>query len=950
MSSLGETAGSLGDAASSVGDAAGSLGDAASAAGDVAGDALSSAGDVAGDVASSVTDVAGDVASSAGDALSSAGDAATDALSSVGDTVTDVASDVGGFLKDNAGHIADGAMTAINPAYGAFDALTGGLSGAQERAEQESERSDKFDKAQKSLNSGSRVPNSDQLLDDGSLGLEYYSKFLPHFKDWTGNGPDFEGEIKRRYDDLRGIDFAAFREDADRLEKVHSALLDQSSSMKRDFGGVRETWQGEASEAAAGQVNSYTSSGTVVIDEVESLAGAIAPAMDGIQKAVREYAKFVLDVGKEIKCSGKTPEETADEIRKARGDLKPEDLADVGIDDIFSGAWENLKGAAVGAVLGGPFGAVIGNTVGAKNAVDSIRQGIMDDAKKWLDSSFVPEFQKKLTQFEQQTSNTTRTVEQCYQRLLQEAEISDDPFKGVLEESGDGSGKDGRSGTSSGNGSGSGSGSGTGSAGAGAGTAGAGPPGAGGADQQPPGVPDGGEMKEDLPGPGNGESSEQNPDEVTLGEGEEKITVREPDDRGNPQVTLIGPDGEPQTYEIAFDDSAGAQQDSGPQAGEAAQPSSDGEFVAGERLTPGASDVTGAVPGAGGAATSDQPGQDGAAPGRSAAAAGTDGARQVTTVRPNEDGTAVIEQGDRTIEVERTPEGRLQLSVDDGSPQPPETRTVDFGQDSGSGDSPDSVAAGAAAERPAAPGQSAAQPGDGGTRPSSGAAQPNGDDAQRAATSVAGGAESTTGPASGAPSGAPSSAGETVGRDAYAEPASGPRDAGNPGTPPGQQGADPLDSPARTTSQWAGDNMFTGPQSDSGPRQTFTAFSGDLFSSAEDSGGSVWGDRPNNKVGEVSGSAGLPSMEDRADRTDSQGTTGLASMGDSGGSGQNDQGSGRGGMMPMGGMGGGAGQQGGDEERSNDSPWRTEGNLFDDGIDASADWKYSAVLGDPEER
>ncbi|WP_157405408.1 hypothetical protein [Actinopolyspora halophila] len=780
--------------------------------------------------------------------------------------------------------------------------------------------------------------------------MEYYSKFLPHFKDWTGNGPDFEGEIKRRYDDLRGIDFAAFREDADRLEKVHSALLDQSGSMKRDFGGVRETWQGEASEAAAGKVDSYTSSGTVVIDEVESLAGAIVPAMDGIQKAVREYAKFVLDVGKELKCSGKSPEETADEIRKARGNLKMEDLNDVGIDDIFSGTWENLKGAAVGAVLGGPVGAVIGNTVGAKNAVDSIRQGIIDDAKKWLDSSFVPEFQNKLTQFDQQTSNTTSTVEQCYQQLLQEAKVSDDPFKGVSEGSGDGSGKDGRSGTSSGAGSGSGSGGGTGGTGAGAGTAGAGPPGAGGADQQPPGTPDDGEMKEDLPGSKNGESSEQNPDEVTLGEGEEKITVREAAEQGNPQVTLIGPNGEPQTYEIAFDDSAGAQQDADPRTGEAAQRSSDGEFAAGERLTPGASDVAGVASGTGGAATSDQSGQDGATSGKPAAGAGADGARQVTTVRPNEDGTAVIEQGGRTIEVERTPGGQLQLSVDDGGDQPPETRTVDFGQDSKSGESPDVVAAGATAEQPAAPGQNTAQSNGETAQQDEGNARPSGSDAQRAATPAAGGAGDTAGPASDAPGEVPSSAGAPVGREAYAESAAEPPDAGVREAPTGQQSTDPLDAPAQTTSQWAGDNMFTGSQSDSGPRQTFTAFSGDLFSSAEDSGGSVWGERPNNKVGEVSGSAGLPGMEDKSERTDSQGTTGLASMGESGGSGQNDQGSGRGGMMPMGGMGGGAGQQGGDEERSNDSPWRTEGNLFDDGIDASADWKYSAVLGDPEER
>ncbi|NHD16645.1 MULTISPECIES: WXG100 family type VII secretion target [unclassified Actinopolyspora] len=428
-------------------------------------------------------------------------------------------------------------------------------------------------------------------------------------------------------------------------------------------------------------------------------------------------------------------------------------------------------------------------------------------------------------------------------------------------------------------------------------------------------------------------------DEVTFGEGTDRITVREPSPEGNAQVTLLDEQGRERTYEIAFDDSQEERPTS--EAGTVRETTSGGGgegMRAGTPLTPGGAEAPTpdesegqrTMPGQSRETIGDQPG--GSVP---------DAVEEVTTIRPNEDGTAVIEQGDRTIEVERTPDGQLQLSVDDGGDQPPETRTVDFGQDSGSAEAPGSASANAAAEQPAASGQNAQQAN--GTT-----AQPSGDGAQRAAASAASGAGGAAGPAVDAASGMPSSAGETGGGETYAQPTSAPSDGGVQATPNGSQSADPLDTPAQTTSQWAGDNMFTESQSDSGPRRTFTAFSGDLFSSPEDSGGSVWGERPNNKVGEVSGSAGLPGMEDGSSRTESQGSTGLASMGESGGSGQNDQGSGRGGMMPMGGMGGGAGQQGGDEERSNDSPWRTEGNLFDDGIDTSANWKYSAVLGDQE--
>ncbi|WP_019852862.1 WXG100 family type VII secretion target [Actinopolyspora mortivallis] len=872
---------------------------------------------------------AADGTSSLGDAVSSVNEAASgvltpvgSALSSVGDALSGAASEVGGFLQDNAGHIADGAFSALSPAYAVFDATTGGLSGVQERAEQRAERADRFDRAKKSLDSGSQVPNSDQLLDDGKLGLEYYAEFLPHFRDWTGDGPDFEGEIKSRYDELRGVDFAAFREDAERLEKVHSVLLDQCSSMKNEFSSLRQTWEGEAAETAAGQVNAYTSSASVVVSEIESTAGAITPVMDGIQKAVREYAKFVLDVGEDLTCAGKSPAETADEIRKARGDLRMEDLADVGVDDVFSGGWEYLKHAAVGAILGGPLG-IIGSVAGAKEAVESIRQGIVDDAKTWLDSSFVPEFRSKLTQFDQQTSNTVSTVEQCYQRLLEAAGGSEDPFTGVLAGSDDSPGARGGSGGTGGGGGlaggagGGGAGTGAASAPAAGAGAGGGPSGPAGPDQQPPGVPGDGPKTEDLPGPGDGESSARKPDEVTLGEGEEKITVREADEHGNPRITLIGPDGRPHTYEIAFGGSGGDQDGGAPQRGESERSSPAGGFSAGERLTPGAS-----------------------AAGESATGAGADGARPVTTVRPDEDGIAVIEQGDRTVEVERTPDGQLRLSVDEGDGRSPEVRTVDFGQDSrqvAGSDTARVFSGGGGQPGPASP-----------DAPDTPPRSPAGEETRTAtaATPQAGGGDGIgvlgqNPPPGGPPSAEQVSTSAPVGSDGLGGTGTGE-------TTSGGRGTDPAEAPAQTTSQWAGSAMFDEPSSPGG-RATFTAFSGDLFSSVDNAGGDVWGERPGNAAGDTRGSVGLPDLGDSSGPVDSQGLTGLASMSESGG-GQQDQSGARGGMMPMGGMAGAGQQGGGDEERSNDSPWRTEGNLFDDGTDPLASWKYSAVLGDPEER
>ena len=80
-----------------------------------------------------------------------------------------------------------------------------------------------------------------------------------------------------------------------------------------------------------------------------------------------------------------------------------------------------------------------------------------------------------------------------------------------------------------------------------------------------------------------------------------------------------------------------------------------------------------------------------------------------------------------------------------------------------------------------------------------------------------------------------------------------------------------------------------------------------------------------------------------------QGATGLGMLGDPADSAGAAQQSGAMGGGMMGGMGGmGGGQQGGgsgDQERTNSSPWRTQGQLFDDGVDDSGA-RHRAVFGE----
>ncbi|MEV6230305.1 hypothetical protein AB0L88_20855 [Saccharopolyspora shandongensis] len=866
---------------------------------------------------------------------SEVGEAVGGAVQDAGEWVGETVSDAGSWLVDNAGGIADTAMSIVNPVGGAlFEKITdGGFSALQEKAKAAEERKGKFDDAKKKLEGGGSVGTSDELLDDGKMGLDFFEKFLPLYKDWAGKGADFKADVVEQYDQLREIDFGAFREDAERLGGVQQALLDQNDSMGRSFQGSRQTWQGKAAESAEAKVGKYSMAGTTVTNETENMAGAITPAVDGIQQTVREYAKFVLELGKEIKCAGKDPDDTKDEIRKARGDINLEDLKDIGIDDIFSGAWSMIKDQAIGLILGGPIGGMIGQFFGAKDACDQIRQGLIDDAKKWLDESFKPEMEQKYQSFKDQSKSTQDAVQASYDKMLEASKVSDDPFKG-LDGDGDKGGND-----KGGNGTGGGGGNGTGGGG-GSGTGGGGGSGTGGGGGAPE-MPEQPEMPKppEMPGMDGGAGEQGEQEKVTLGEGDDAVTVQKPGPDGKTQVELIGPDGKPKTYEVDFGPAGGA---------------------------PGGADGVQTMPAPGGV-----PGQP--------PVGGPPGGEGPTQVKAGEDGKAVIKEGDRTITLERTPDGQVKVNIDNGGGQPPMNQTIDFGSDPkspiderigtmpadagglrppetgvpgpdiGTG-TPENVR-----PMPADVGPPMAEPGVGGPMPAPDMGVPMPAPDLGAPMPAPDAGFGTTMPAYDTGVGTMPAADPGFGAPAFGGGASTmPAFDTGAGVPAATEAAS-AGAPASTSPQSAGMSSFS--SLGEGVQNSFGSASGQLFG-GQDQPGMPGGSDQN-------GSTGLASLSSSAGDSaggSPQGATGLSSLGDPGGAGQGQAGpqSGQGGnqsaamgggmMGGMGAMGGGHGaQQGGDQERTNDSPWRTQGQLFDDGVDASG-MRFRSVLGEDRDR
>ncbi len=868
-----------------VGGAAESLKGHARAAGEVASGVAEGAGDVLGGVAGGVGEVVGGVAEGVGDLAKGAFEGA----------------------KDVAGGVAGGIGSAVDALDNAF----------------KDEHTETTEESRKALEDTGPVGNSDELLDHGAVGLKFFEVFLPRLQDWTDSAPDHQSEICGRYDELRSIDFTAFREDAERLGKVQQALGEQNDSMDRGYRTAAQTWQGEAANAAGAKVGTTVEGGGAIAAEVERFGGAIPPAVDGIQQTVREYATFVVDLGAKLVVGEKEPDQVDDEIRKAKGDLNPSDLVDVGLDDIFGGIgshiMENPVQAAAGAIVSGALPGLAAITNGPEVA-GQIRQQIIDDAKQWCDTVFVPEMQTKLSEFDQQTTASQDTVRQAYDQMLQAGEMTD-PFapppsnKDNTEPLGNEpnrsqlSSNEPSSNQSSNQSSGTGSG-GTPPGGGGSGSGGM-PPGGGGAPEMPkppeadmPGMPE-------PPGPGD-----QAPEEVTLGEGDGAVTVQEPAPDGRTQVTIVGDDGQPKTYDIAFPPEGGE----GAPGGMPGQPQPGGGGMPGQPMPGG--------PGA------EMPGGPGM-PGAPVPGGGADG--ETIPLQPDADGTAVIQDGERTITVERTPDGEVRVNIDNGDGTPPLNQTIGFGDEEPPG------------------GVSAAMPEGGlGASGTPGQDMPTGDGIPAPASNPEGAIfDQPGGPVPGeggvaAPAPAPQTgAAFEPAAAADAGPAAG---GGVSSTSAESSGA--AGGPAATTPQSAGftssSGGFTSVAGDGG--HSFGSHSGQLFGGpdggVQHSGNGLWGSN--------AGSTGLASLGDGEPSQGSpQGSSGLASMGGEGGSasgagGQGQGGATGGGMMGMGAMGG-AGQQGGDQERSNDSPWRTEGQLFDDGVEQSR-VRFQSVLGEDKQR
>ncbi|SEQ78667.1 hypothetical protein [Lentzea albida] len=766
---------------------------------------------------------------------------------------------------------------------------------------------------QKVLNEQGDVPNSNVLLDAGAPGLRFFATFIPLYPKAAaacghgGAAPNLEAEIYRKYDEVRDIDFAKFREDAHKLTENVKKADASDNALGAAWNGLG-SWEGPAAKAAGEYRTKFAGASKTFVQQAGTAPGAINAGVANLQKHVKEFAQQIHDQYAD-KCGGMTVEETERAIRQANGDIYENDA---GILDGLSGLPGWVVGGVVGALTGGILGGALA-ALGWDSWVKDRRESIINEAKQKL-KAFCEEFDGKKKAFDGYCQAVQAGVEADYKTMFGAMKNA---FKDTFGPIGDppafSDQGGGRQNVNNGGGGGNNGGGGGGSPSGGGG--------GGGAPEMPkpenpldkdgdgkpdvPGDTDGDGKPDDLDG--DGKPDQPKPEEeletVTVTAGDNTIKVTEPDSNGHVKMTIDTPKGEPKTYDLDFSKNPEAAKALMGQNGAQAITNMANQLTASNPTAGGQTPAAGGTPAPGG----------GAAPG----ATGPLGSESnPIPVEVGEDGKIHIEQDGVNFTAEvNTETGEINLTADNGDGTPDKIG-IGFGED----ENP-------AAQTPGA--ESGSGGGSDGARLEDGLRTPDADFPQAVedVRTMPAEAEFRPMPAPAEFQAMPAPAGEQV------------------WSAPGEAAPNVAerfqDSMARSYVEDNGIMPSLGEPRISTESPQFaqatdsTTTSGVSFTSGSGGGESVLGGSNADSAWSSpnSNDSNGGSFNTNASEAGQPGSANLPSLQDAGG--QAPSGASSGGMMGGGMMGGGmagggaGGQQGGDSERGA-SQWRTTGTLFDD--------------------
>ncbi|SFQ25959.1 hypothetical protein SAMN05421810_105390 [Amycolatopsis arida] len=504
---------------------------------------------------------------------------------------------------------------------------------------------------------GAGVKTSDELFELAEPALDVFRDFLPVDEqvpeDSRGvEGPlQFDRDIQQRFDEQKGIDFAKFLDEAEKLRDAHTVLSELKRTSDGQLNSLYEDWTGAGANA------SYDKYGKDIqphADElIEHLAGApqvIEAAVQTVYDACKAKADEVLALYTDT--LGSATKDIAGKVMKlARGEFDSQEQV------LEVAAW-------VDSVCGSNLESTIRSDDCGLN--DENKAYVISECKKWIRQSWNPDLygssgaQGLYLRFEQVCDDTVEAVDAAWEELANYLKEYENKFPEVRDPGP--ANPNPNPGDTPGGGT---PGGGT----PGGGTPGGGMPGGGGTppSASTPETP-GTEKPEAGTNPVTGEPLEVNPetgepypidpetgeavkdlgedrDTLTVEQGDHKIEISEPDESGDMAISVDDGSGAVKDYQLDF---------------------GTGEDKAGDE----AGDVAGG---------------DTAGQGEFGPRGGGPGGEQV--YRPGPDGKIHIEDGDLRITAEQPegPEGPTVVTVDDGTGEP---TTYTLGEESAAGARP----------------------------------------------------------------------------------------------------------------------------------------------------------------------------------------------------------------------------------------------------------------------
>ena len=482
---------------------------------------------------------------------------------------------------------------------------------------------------------GVGTKTSDELLDTAVAALKVFQNFGPLLAelpaDCVGQTRplDFNTDIKKRFDEQRGISFENFLTDAERFSTGATTVDTTMRDTQGQLSSLFQNWTGDAADAAHDHYSEKIAPKAQELSrDLTSAAEAVEIAVDAVYQLVKGKADAVNDlytdqVGKaDLAMAQKV-------INIANGSAAGKDeLADVA-------GWMDVN-----------FGTNLRETLNDDACCDDddIKEEGIRLAKQWIQNQFNPDMWDWLyLSFDRTCTDTLDLVNQAYDALDDVMGDLENEFQGATDQPPTPEREDGGGGDTGGGGGGTGGGTGGGGTGGGTG---------GGAEvpstEQPGTNPVTGKPLEVDPetgkpypiDPETGEAIKDAGDDrdtLTVEQGDRTIEMNEPDAEGEMEISVDDGSGEPKEYKLDFSAEEGTEGTAGD--GEQA-----GEF-----------------------------GPEGS----------KDGAEQI--YRPGPDGKIHIEDGDLKITAEQPegPDGPTVVTVDDGTGEP---TTYTLGEEKAAGE------------------------------------------------------------------------------------------------------------------------------------------------------------------------------------------------------------------------------------------------------------------------